>query len=164
MIDLVIVVLCLFVTLVAGIFTRRNVKNMKDFSVSAKIFLASVLVSTIFATWMGGDDPLDISDRIYSVGLAFLIIQLTQAIGLFFHAYIVAPKVIQNLKTDIRTYLINMAVGFVSIVIFRYSVPDDYVVISQIVGACVTVATMLVLGNLGTLSRPYDSGLVISRA
>ena len=55
-IDLVIVVLYLVVTLAVGIWAGRNVKSMKDFSVSSKIFPTSVLVSTIFATWMGGDD------------------------------------------------------------------------------------------------------------
>lgn len=53
MIDSVIVVLYLVVTLVVGVFAGRNVKSMKDFSVSAKIFPTSVLVSTILATWMG---------------------------------------------------------------------------------------------------------------
>ncbi len=101
MIDLVIVVLYLVVTLAVGIFAGRNVKNMKDFSVSAKIFPTSVLVSTIFATWMGGDDLIGVSERIYSVGLAFFIIQLAQTISLFFHAYVVAPKVLRNFSEKI---------------------------------------------------------------
>jgi len=101
MIDLVIVVLYLVVTLAVGIFAGRSVRNMKDFSVSARIFPTSVLVSTIFATWMGGDDLIGVSERIYSVGLAFFVIQLAQTISLFFHAYVVAPKVLRNFSDKI---------------------------------------------------------------
>ena len=101
MIDLVIVVLYLVVTLAVGLLAGRNVKSMKDFSVSSKIFPTSVLVSTIFATWMGGDDLIGVSERIYSVGLAFFIIQLAQTISLFFHAYVVAPRVLQNFSDKI---------------------------------------------------------------
>lgn len=91
--------------------------------------------------------------------------------GLYFSNFwtptVVAPMFLYlfNLKTDIKTYLVSVAVGFVSIIIFRYSVPGDYVVISQIVGAFVTFITMYVLGKyLETLSHPYDSNLVVSRA
>ncbi len=101
MIDLVIVVLYLVITLAVGIFAGRNVKSMKDFSVSSKIFPTTVLVSTIFSTWMGGDDLIGVSERIYSVGLAFFIIQLGQTLSLLFHAYVVAPKVIRRFADKI---------------------------------------------------------------
>ena len=101
MIDLVIVVLYLVITLVVGIYAGRNVKSMKDFSVSAKIFPTSVLVSTIFATWMGGDDLIGVSERIYSIGLAFFVIVLGQTLNLFFHAYVIAPKVLRGFANKI---------------------------------------------------------------
>ena len=101
MIDLVIVVLYLVVTLAIGIFAGRNVKSMKDFSVSSKIFPTSVLVSTIFATWMGADDLIGVSERIYSVGLAFFVIVLGQTLSLFFQAYVVAPKVLRGFSDKI---------------------------------------------------------------
>lgn len=96
MIDLVIVVLYLVVTLAVGIWAGRNVKSMKDFSVSSKIFPTSVLVSTIFATWMGGDDLIGVSERVYSVGLAFFVLVLGQTLSLFFHARVIAPKVLRD--------------------------------------------------------------------
>lgn len=96
MIDLVIVVLYLVVTLAVGILAGRNVKSMKDFSVSSKIFPTSVLVSTIFATWMGGDDLIGVSERVYSVGLAFFVLVLGQTLSLFFHARVIAPKVLRD--------------------------------------------------------------------
>jgi len=100
-IDLVIVVLYFVITLVVGIFSGRSIKNMRDFSVSSKIFPTSVLVSTIFATWMGGDDLIGVSERIYSVGLAFFVIALGQSLSFFFHAYVIAPKIIRGFSNKI---------------------------------------------------------------
>jgi len=100
-VDLVIVVLYLVVTLTVGIFAGRSVKSMKDFSVSAKIFPTSVLVSTIFSTWMGGDDLIGVSERIYSVGLVFFTISLSQILSIFFHAYVVAPKILKGFSNKI---------------------------------------------------------------
>ena len=100
-IDLVIVVSYLVMTLVVGVLAGRKVKSMKDFSISSKIFPTSVLVSTIFATWMGGDDLIGVSERIYSVGLAFFLIQCGQTFSLFFHAYIVAPRILQSFSDKI---------------------------------------------------------------
>ena len=99
--DLAIVVLYLIVTLVVGIFAGRNVKNMKDFSVSSKIFPTSVLVSTIFATWMGGDDLIGVSEKIYNVGFVFFVVQLGQTVSLFFHAYVIAPKILRSFSDKV---------------------------------------------------------------
>jgi uncharacterized membrane protein YjjP (DUF1212 family) len=91
--------------------------------------------------------------------------------GLYFSNFwtptVVAPMFLYlfNLKTDIKTYLISVAVGFVSIVSFRYAVSGEYVVISQVVGAIITFFSMIILGKrFRTLSHPYDSDLVVSRA
>ena len=103
MIDLIIVVLYLIVTLALGIFAGRNVKNMKDFSVSAKIFPTSVLISTIFATWMGADCLIGVSERVYSVGLVFFVVILGLSLSFFFQAYFVAPKIIRGFSNKIST-------------------------------------------------------------
>ena len=69
-----------------------------------------------------------------------------------------------NFKTDIKTYLISVAIGFTAIILFRYSVPEDYTIVSQIFGALVTFSVMFILGKyFGCLSRPYDSALVVNR-
>ncbi|MBO7454397.1 MAG: sodium:solute symporter family protein [Alphaproteobacteria bacterium] len=101
MIDLIIVVLYLIVTLALGIFAGRNVKNMKDFSVSAKIFPTSVLISTIFATWMGADCLIGVSERVYSVGLVYFVVILGVSLNFFFQAYVVAPKIIRGFSNRI---------------------------------------------------------------
>ncbi len=100
-IDIAIVISYFIITLIVGIFSGRSVKNMKDFSVSSKIFPTSVLVSTIFATWMGGDDLIGVSERIYGVGLAFFVIALGQSLSFFFHAYVIAPKIIRGFSNKI---------------------------------------------------------------
>ncbi len=84
----------------------------------------------------------------------------------FWTPVVAAPMLLfmLNSKTDVKTYLISIVVGFVSIVIFRYSVPGDYVAISQIFGAVVTFFTMIILGKyFGGLSRAYDSNLAVSQ-
>ncbi|MBO6056403.1 MAG: sodium:solute symporter family protein [Alphaproteobacteria bacterium] len=101
MIDLIIVVLYLILTFVVGIFAGRNVKTMKDFSVSSKIFPTSVLVSTIFATWISGADLIGVGERIYIVGAAFFVVLLGQTLSFLFHAYIVAPKVLRGFSGKI---------------------------------------------------------------
>lgn len=90
--------------------------------------------------------------------------------GLFFSNFwtpaVVGPMFLYlfNLKTDVRAYLIGVSVGFIFIVVFRYSVPEDYTIVSQILGALVTFVTMFVLGRYWkTLSHPCDPDLVVSR-
>ena len=100
-VDLSIVVLYLVVTLAVGIFAGRNVKTMKDFSVSSKVFPMSVLVSTIFATWIGADDLIGLCERVYSVGLSFLMITLGLSLSFLFQAYVVAPKIIRGFPNKI---------------------------------------------------------------
>ena len=268
MINIDSIIVVFVVTLVVGIFAGRNVRSLRDFSVSAKIFPTTVLVSTIFSTWIGGDDLIGVSKRIYGVGLVFFVISLGHCVSLFLHAYIIAPRVIRdftnkisvseimkelygkpgqvvsgvanvlfsvayavmgdviavlwpskisdkselmlsrivtvlfgitsmyvatmfscmidfgiyfsnfwtptvvapmflylfNFKTDIKTYLISVAIGFTAIIFFRYSVPEDYTIVSQIFGALVTFSVMFILGkHFGCLSRPYDSALVFNR-
>ena len=101
MIDLVIISLYLAVTLAVGIFAECGIKSMKNFSISSKIFPTSVLVSTIFATWMGADDLIGVSERIYSVGLAFFVIVLGQTLSLFSQARVIAPKVLRGFSDKI---------------------------------------------------------------
>ena len=101
MVDLVIVVLYFFATFVVGIFSGQNIKNMKDFSVSVKNFPTYVLISTIFSTWVGGDDIIGVSEKIYSWGLVFFVIVLGQSISFFFHAYAVAPKILRYFPNKI---------------------------------------------------------------
>ncbi len=100
-VDLVIVVLYLLVTLAVGIFAGCNVRNMKDFSVSSKVFPTSVLVSTIFATWMGGEDLIGTSERVYKFGLSVFILLMTQTLSLFFHGYVIAPKVLRSFSDKV---------------------------------------------------------------
>lgn len=101
MIDLIIVVSYLVITLAIGIFAGRNVRNMKDFSISSKIFPTSVLISTIFATWISGADLMGVGERIYSVGAVFFVVLLGQTLSFLFHAYVVAPKILRGFSNRI---------------------------------------------------------------
>jgi len=101
MIDVVIVVCYVLATIAVGYIAGNKVKTMKDFAVANKTFPTAILVSTIFATWMGGDDLIGVSERIYSVGLLFLFIFCAQTISLFIHAYVIAPRLLQDFSNKI---------------------------------------------------------------
>ncbi|GHT98027.1 sodium:pantothenate symporter [Alphaproteobacteria bacterium] len=101
MIDITIVCIYLILTLVVGYIAGRNVKTMRDFSVSDKTFSTTALVVTIFATWMGGDDLIGVSERIFSIGIIFLIIQWAQFISLAIHAYVIGPKIVEDFSNKI---------------------------------------------------------------
>ncbi|MDR2780995.1 MAG: sodium:solute symporter family protein [Holosporaceae bacterium] len=101
MIDAVIICVYVIVTLIVGYFAGRHVKTMRDFSVSDKAFPTTVLVATIFATWMGGDDLIGVSERIFTVGIIFIIVQWAQFISLAIHAYVIAPKIVADFSDKI---------------------------------------------------------------
>lgn len=99
--DLAIVACYMIITIIVGFIAGRKVKTMSDFAIASKKFPTSVLVSTVFATWMGGDDLVGVSERIYSVGLIFFVVQCAQTISLFVHAYFIAPKIIRDFSDKI---------------------------------------------------------------
>ena len=103
MIDLSIVVLYLIFTLVVGFLAGRGVKTMKDFALSGKAFPTSVLVSTIFASCVGGDDLIGDTERAYSVGVIFLLVSIAQCGNILCMARFVAPKIMKDFsdKTSI---------------------------------------------------------------
>mgnify|MGYP001156437826 CR=1 FL=1 len=99
--DLAIVACYMIVTIIVGFIAGRKVKTMSDFAVASKKFPTSVLVSTVFATWMGGDDLVGVSERIYSIGIIFFVVACAQTIDLFVEAYIIAPKIIKDFSDKI---------------------------------------------------------------
>ncbi len=101
MIDIFIVLTYLAVTIIVGFIYGRSVKSIRDFSVADKTFPTAALVATIFASWMGGDDLIGITERIYSVGVIFLVVQWAQLISLAIHAYIIAPKILKDFEDKI---------------------------------------------------------------
>lgn len=101
MIDVCIVVTYLLVILLFGIWSGRNVNSMRDFAVSDRTFSTTVLVSTVFATCLGGDDLLGNTERAYSVGVIFLFVALAQCGNSLCMAEFVAPKIIRDFSDKI---------------------------------------------------------------
>ncbi|MDR0678122.1 MAG: sodium:solute symporter family protein [Holosporaceae bacterium] len=95
-VDVSIICTYVLVTLIVGYIAGRDVRSMQDFSISDKTFSTTTLVATIFATWMGGDDLIGVSERIFSVGVVFLIVQWAQFISLAIHAYVIAPRIVAD--------------------------------------------------------------------
>lgn len=101
MIDIFIVLTYVVITIAVGLFYGRKVKSIRDFSIADKAFPTVALVATIFASWMGGDDLIGITERIYSTGIIFLLVQWAQLISLAIHAYIIAPKILKDFEDKI---------------------------------------------------------------
>ena len=101
MIDIVIVFAFVIITLVVGFVYGKNVNSMRDFSVSNKTFTTTALVATIFATWMGGDDLIGVTERIYTAGIVFLFVTFSQFISLAIHAYLIAPRILKDFEDKI---------------------------------------------------------------
>lgn len=100
-IDIALIILYLIATIVIGYRSGRSVKTMEDFSVSDKNFPTTALVATVFATWVGGDDLVGEGERIYTVGIIFLVVLLSQIISLVLHAYFIAPKILKDFSDKI---------------------------------------------------------------
>ena len=66
----------------------------------------------------------------------------------FWAPTVIAPMLLYifGYKTDIKTYLYSLATGLVAIIIYRYSMPDDFNIVSQLFGAFVTLICMLFFG------------------
>ncbi len=96
MIDLFIVCIYLIITLSVGFFYGRGVNTMHDFAVSNRSFPTVAMLSTVFATCIGGDDLLGDTERAYSVGVIFLLVSLAQCGNVFCTAQFVAPKIIRD--------------------------------------------------------------------
>lgn len=99
--DLAVVVCYMIITIIVGYIAGRKVKTMSDFATANKKFPTSLLVSTVFATWIGGDDLVGVSERIYNIGIIFFMVACAQTIGLFIEAYVIAPKIIKDFSDKI---------------------------------------------------------------
>jgi len=91
-IDFIIVVFYLLFTLTIGIWKGKNIKNIREYSVSNKNFPTLVLMATIFATLIGGGATLGVIELIHSTSLIFGMIFVGQIIQKLIIIKFIAPK------------------------------------------------------------------------
>lgn len=90
--DLAIFVIFLLVTLVIGLWYGRGVRNIKQYALGDRNFSTGALVSTIVATWIGGDYLFITLAEVYNTGLKYAIGCLGMVACLLLNAYIFAPR------------------------------------------------------------------------
>ncbi|BBB57534.1 alkaline phosphatase (plasmid) [Candidatus Megaera polyxenophila] len=91
-IDTVVFIVFLTLNLVVGLYYGRGVKNIKDYSLGNRNFSTGALVSTIVATWIGGDYLFITIAEVYTTGLHYTIGCLGMVVCLFLNAYVFVPK------------------------------------------------------------------------
>lgn len=82
----------LALNLAVGLYYGRGVKTIRDYALGGRNFSTGTLVSTVVATWIGGDYLFITMAEVYNTGLHYTIGCLGMVICLLLNAYVFAPK------------------------------------------------------------------------
>ncbi len=91
-IDIATIAAYFFITLIFGLIHVRKNKNIKDYAVGSKNFNTPLLVATIFATMTGSNTILGTSERIFSVGIIFVLVRLGDPIYKYILSKYIVPR------------------------------------------------------------------------
>ncbi len=94
MIDIIVIIAYFTLVLVFGLLYGRNVESVFDFSIAKTQFPTSVLVATFFATIIGGASTIGASEKFFSIGLMFGMVNLAACLRDFITAQVVVPRMI----------------------------------------------------------------------
>jgi SSS family solute:Na+ symporter len=98
MLDLWIVGIFLFITLVVGVWQAKGMTNLSIFSIAEKRYSTAVLVATITATFLGGEAALGFSEKTFRYGMIFFLISLGEVFKTFIQASFIAPNIDHRYK------------------------------------------------------------------
>ena len=99
-IDKVIVLAYLLICLFIGFYKIRKIKNIKEFTLGKGDFSTSVLVATIFATFVGSVTIIGELEQIFQLGLLYLVARLFFCLG-----WLLMPVIIGKNIHKFRDYL-----------------------------------------------------------
>ena len=91
-IDILIFIAFLLANLGIGLFFGRGVKTIKDYALGGRKFSTGTLVSTIIATWIGGDYLFITLSQVYTTGLHYAIACCGMVICFLLTAYVFIPR------------------------------------------------------------------------
>ena len=91
-VDILIFIAFLIVNLGIGLYFGRGVKTIKDYALGGRKFSTGTLVSTIIATWIGGDYLFITLAQVYTTGLHYAIACCGMVICFLLTAYIFIPR------------------------------------------------------------------------
>lgn len=92
-IDHILVVTYLLVTLFSGLKASKAVRGIKDFSSPHKKFPTSVLVMTLMATAIGGENIFSLAERVYEAGIIYMVVCSAIFIEMAIIAIWIAPRI-----------------------------------------------------------------------
>ena len=90
--DIIVFFAFLIVNLIIGLYHGRKVKTIEDYALGGRNFSTGALVSTIIATWIGGDYLFITLAEVYKTGLHYTIGCLGMVVCLLLNAYVFVPK------------------------------------------------------------------------
>jgi Na+/proline symporter/signal transduction histidine kinase len=90
--DIALIMAFLLINLALGLYHGRGVKTIKDYALGGRNFSTGTLVSTIIATWIGGDYLFITMSEVYTTGLLYAIGCLGMAFQLVVVAYVFVPR------------------------------------------------------------------------
>lgn len=91
-VEAVIFIVFLLLNLGVGLYYGRGVKTIQDYALGNRNFSTGALVSTIIATWVGGDYLFITMSEVYTTGLHYTIGCLGMVVCLLLNAYLFAPR------------------------------------------------------------------------
>ena len=91
-IDIAIIAIFLLVNLVAGFYSGRGIKTIKEYAVGNRNFGTATIAATIIATWISGSFFTVCVSQTYKEGVWFLPAALGDVFSLLIIGYIFAPR------------------------------------------------------------------------
>lgn len=155
-IDVAVVCAFLVLTLYIGYKSGGKIRTLKEFSVSDRNFSNIFMVATVFATWMGGDDLLGTTERVWAQGIIVLPVLLFDMVGLFIMAKFAIPAIKHSFPN---------AISAPEILKELYGRPGQLMSACALVLLCLAYTSLQVecIGRICTLffGTPLSVGIVI---
>ena len=92
-IDLFIIIFYLLVIFLIGIWSGKNIKNIKEFAVSDKSYSASVIFATLSASFIGGGFSFGNASKVFQYGLGYSTTLLGFSLMLILLSTLVVPRI-----------------------------------------------------------------------
>lgn len=167
-IDISIILLYLVICLVIGLFKYSKINNIKEYALGIKKFPLSVLIATLFATFIDSSMTIGIVEKVYIIGISFIFVQLIAPIFWIISAKIFSKRIgkfigcvsisdiMEKLYGTSGKWITNVAslcisIGSIAIQISALSYMFEYFlgierVIGSIVGAVIIISYSLLGG------------------
>ena len=91
-IDIIIIASFLAINLVAGFYSGRGIKTIKEYAIGDRNFSTATIAATIIATWISGSFFTVCVSQTYKEGVWFLPAALGDILSLLIIGYIFAPR------------------------------------------------------------------------